>query len=415
MNRRVVVTGMGVITPLGNQIETFWQNLIAGKNGVGRITKFPINEQFGSQIAAEVKDFDITQYIPAKDARKMDPSTHYALIATKLALEDSGLNLDHEDRERIGVIVSSGIGGLATMETEFFTLFNKGPKRVSPFFVPMIIADIIPGHISMMFNLKGPNYSIMSACASSSHSLGDSLRLIQRGDAEIMVAGGTEATITPMGIAGFSALRALSTRNDDPEHASRPFDALRDGFVMGEGAGILILEELNHALNRQAKIYGEFVGYACTADSYHITAPTPGGEGAIRAMKLAIRDAGLTSDDIDYINAHGTSTPPNDRTETQAIKTLFGERAYQIPVNSTKSMIGHLLGASGAIEFITVMLSLGHQQLHPTRNQLVADPECDLNYVPNVAIQKELEVAISNSFGFGGHNVCLVAKRYQKD
>jgi len=413
MKKRIVVTGMGVITSLGNNRDTYWANLSAGQNGIGPVTKFEINEQYGSRIASEVKDFNIENYISAKQARRIDLFTQYGLAASMDAISDAGLKLENEALDRIGVVASSGIGGLTTLETEFFNLFQKGPRRVSPFFVPMIITDILPGYISIFLGLKGPNYSTVSACASSSHAIGDSFRIIQNGDADIMLAGGAEATITPMGIAGFSAIKALSTRNDDPEHASRPFDALRDGFVIGEGAGILVLEELEHALARNAKIYGEIVGYGCTADAYHVTAPHPDGTGAVRAMDRAIKDAGLTTNDVDYINAHGTSTPPNDRTETKAIKTLFGDRAFEIPISSTKSMIGHLLGASGAVELIATLLGMSHQEIHPTRNQFVPDPECDLNYVPDQKLEKEVHVALSNSFGFGGHNVCLAVKKYQ--
>ena len=413
MKKRVVITGMGVLSPVGNSPATFWDNVVAGKNGIGPITKFDIDDRYASRIAGQVNDFDITQYVSPKEARRLDLFTQYGLAASIEAVKDAALDLEHENLDRIGVIATSGIGGLGTLEKEFQNLFDNGPRRVSPFFVPMIITDILPGHISIQLGLRGPNYSTISACASSSHALGLAMRTIQYGDADIMIAGGAEGTITPMGVAGFCALKALSTRNDAPELASRPFDAQRDGFVMGEGAGMIVLEELEHALNRGAKIYGEFAGYASTGDAYHITAPVPDGNGAVRAMKLAIEDAGFGLTDVDYINAHGTSTPPNDRTETLAIKTLFGERAYEIPISSTKSMTGHLLGASGAVEFIAVLKSIENHTIHPTRNQIESDPECDLNYVPGQAIQKDLNVAISNSFGFGGHNVCLVARKYQ--
>lgn len=413
MKKRVVVTGMGVLSPVGNDPATFWNQLISGANGIRHITKFEADERFASRIAGELTEFDISKYISPKEARRLDLFTQYGLVAAIEAVKDAGLDLEKENTERIGVIASSGIGGLPTLEKEFKVLFDGGPRRVSPFFVPMIITDILPGHISIQLGLKGPNYSTVSACASSSHSLGLALRAIQYGDADVMVAGGAEGTITPMGIAGFCSSKALSTRNEAPEFASRPFDAQRDGFVMGEGAGMLVLEELEHALNRGARIYAEFAGYASTGDAYHITAPTPDGNGAIRAMKLAIQDAGLGLTEVDYINAHGTSTPHNDRTETLAIKTLFGEDAYNIPISSTKSMIGHLLGASGAVEFIAMVKSIETQMIHPTRNQFEADPECDLNYVPGQALKKKVNVAISNSFGFGGHNVCLAVKKYQ--
>lgn len=413
MKKRVVITGMGVLSPIGNNLETYWESLSSGKNGIGPITCFDIDDRYASRIAGELKDFDITQYMSPKEARKMDPFTQYGLVASIEAVKDSGLNIDNEDPNRIGVILSSGIGGLQTLGREFRTLYEKGPRRVSPFFIPMIITDILPGHVSIHFGFKGPNYATVSACASSSHAIGEGLRAIQKGEADIMVVGGAEATITDMGIASFSSLKALSTRNDDPEHASRPFDNERDGFVMGEGAGIIVIEELEHALARNARIYTELAGYACTGDAYHITAPSPDGEGAVRAMKQAIEDAGLELDDVDYINAHGTSTPHNDRTETFAIKTLFGEKAYDLAINSTKSMIGHLLGASGGVEIIASSLCILNQTIHPTVNQIVPDPDCDLNYVPNVKQEKVIDVAISNSFGFGGHNVCLVIKKYQ--
>lgn len=413
MKRRVVISGMGVISPLGSTPEIFWDNLVAGKNGIRHITRFEIDDRFASRIAGEVPDFDITKYISAKEARRMDPFTHFGLAASYEAIKHAALDLEIENRDRIGVIASSGVGGLATLEKEYFNLFKNGPRRISPFFIPMIIADILPGHISIKLGLKGPNYSTISACASSAHALGEAFRTIQHDNADIMLVGGAEASITAMGVGGFSSMRALSTRNDDPEHASRPFDAGRDGFIISEGSGILVLEELEHALARKAKIYAEMAGYGATADAHHITSPAPDGDGAVRAMQLAIKDAGLMVDDVDYINAHGTSTIPNDRTETLAIKTTFGERAYELPVSSTKSMIGHLLGASGAVELIATALSLHNQTIHPTRNQIEPDPQCDLNFVPNKAIKKDMTVAISNSFGFGGHNVCLVVKRYQ--
>ncbi|MDZ7261810.1 MAG: beta-ketoacyl-ACP synthase II [candidate division KSB1 bacterium] len=411
MERRVVVTGMGIISPIGLTINEFWHKLIEGANGVDYITHFD-TEGFDTKFAAEVKGFNVTDFIDRKEARRMDTFTHYAVAASQLALEDSGLNLEKENLERIGVIVSSGIGGMDTFEREYRNLFEKGPQRISPFFIPMMIPDIAPGYISIRFGLKGPNYSTTSACASSSHAIGNAFRIIQRGDADIMVTGGSEATVTPMGVGGFNAMKALSTRNDDPWHASRPFDAERDGFVIGEGAGVLILEELGHALKRDARIYGEIAGVGYTADAYHITAPAPSGEGAARAMKLGIEDAGLTPRDVEYINAHGTSTPYNDKTETEAIKTVFGDYAYQLSISSTKSMIGHLLGASGAVELIATILTTQHDIIHPTINYFTPDPECDLNYTPNKAIRKEVRMALSNSFGFGGHNVCIAVKKF---
>ncbi|MDZ7359204.1 MAG: beta-ketoacyl-ACP synthase II [candidate division KSB1 bacterium] len=409
--RRVVITGMGVISPLGHTVEEFWQNLLAGKSGVGAITRFDA-VQFDTKIAAEVKNFNAEDYIDKKEARRMDLFTHFALAAAKLALEDSGLLAAPIDKDSVGVIVSSGIGGMDTFEREGRKLFEKGPGRISPFFIPMMIADIAPGHISMQYGFKGPNYSIISACASSSHAIGESFRYVQRGEADAMICGGSEATITPMGVGGFNAMKALSTRNDDPQRASRPFDLERDGFVMGEGGGILVLESLESASRRNAKIYAEVVGAGYSADAYHITQPAPGGEGAVRAMRIALKNAGVAPEDVQYINAHGTSTPANDKNETQAIATVFGDHAAKLNISSTKSMIGHLLGASGAVELIATALTCRDDMIHPTINQITADPECFLNYTPNAAVRREVNVAISNSFGFGGHNVCLVVKKF---
>lgn len=413
MKKRVVITGLGAITPIGLTVDELEQSLFEGKNGIGTVTRFEADERYASRIAGEVKNFDVTKYLARKEARRIDLFAQYGLAASFDAIADSCLNPDSINLERAGVIASSGIGGMATLEREFFTLFEKGPARISPFFVPMLISDILPGHISIRFGFKGLNYSTVSACSSSAHAIGNAFNHIQYGDADIIIAGGAEAAITPMGLAGFSAMKALSTRNDDPEHASRPFDAKRDGFVVAEGAGMLVLEELEHAKKRDAKIYCEIVGYAATADAYHITAPARGGEGAARAMKLALKNANLSPHEVDYINAHGTSTPLNDQAETEAIKTVFADYAHELPISSTKSMIGHLLGAGGAIELIAVVLSIQNNKIHPTINYEVPDPECDLNYVPGSAIAKEVNVAISNSLGFGGHNVCLVAKKYQ--
>ena len=410
--RRVVVTGIGAITPVGNTAMESWRNLLAGQSGVDKITLFDAAE-YVTQIAAEVKNYDPVNYFDRKEARKLDRYTQFALISADEALQDSGLNLDEEDRERIGVIVGSGIGGMLTFEEEHAKLLNKGPKRVSPFFIPMMISDIAAGHISMKYNLKGPNYSTVSACASAAHSIGSGLRAIQYGDADIIVAGGAEATICPMGVAGFNSMKAISTRNEEPHKASRPFDAQRDGFVMGEGGAVVVLEELEHALARGAKIYAEMAGIGFTADAYHITAPAPGGEGAVRALRAAISDAGLEPKDIDYINAHGTSTDANDRNETAAIKTVFGDLAYTLSISSTKSMTGHLLGASGAVEMIVSVLAVHQNKIPPTMNYEFPDPDCDLNYVPNNAIEREVRAALSNSFGFGGHNVCLCVKQYE--
>jgi 3-oxoacyl-[acyl-carrier-protein] synthase II len=409
--RRVVVTGMGVISPLGHTVEEFWQNLRAGKSGVDFITRFD-TAAFDTKIAAEVKNFNAEDYIEKKEVRRMDAFTHYALAAAKQAIEDARLLDSSLDKDAIGVVVSSGIGGMGTFEREDRKLFEKGPSRISPFFIPMMIADIAPGHISMQYGFKGPNYAITSACASSSHAIGESYRYIERGEAEVMICGGGEATITPMGVGGFNAMKALSTRNDDPQRASRPFDRDRDGFVMGEGAGTLVLESLESAIRRNAKVYGEVIGAGYSADAYHITQPAPGGEGAVRAMRLALKSAGVSPQEVQYVNAHGTSTPANDKTETEAIATVFGDHAAQINVSSTKSMIGHLLGASGAVEFIATALTCRDDVIHPTINQITPDPECFLNYTPNDAVHREVNIAISNSFGFGGHNVCLVVRKF---
>jgi len=408
--RKVVVTGIGVVTPLGSEIEEFWRRLLQGESAADLITAFDASE-FETRFAAEVKGWNPTDHLERREARRMDRFSQFAVVAADKAIEDSGVELEKEDLERFGVIVSSGIGGMHVFERECQVLFDKGPRRVSPFFIPMMIADIAPGHISIRHGLKGPNYCTTSACASSSHALGDAFRMIQRGEADLMVAGGTEAAITRMGIAGFNSMKALSTRNDDPKAASRPFDADRDGFVMGEGAGIVVLEELEHARARGARIYGEIAGVAYTADAYHITAPAPGGEGAARAMRLALEDAGIPAGEVQYINAHGTSTQHNDAAETAAIKKVFGEHAYEVNISSTKSMIGHLLGASGAVELVATLLTVRDGAIHPTVNYQTPDPECDLNYTPNEPVRREVEHAISNSFGFGGHNVCLVVRR----
>jgi len=409
--RRVVITGMGVISPLGHTLDEFWQNLLAGKSGVDVITRFDA-ANFDTKIAAEIKNFNAEDYIEKKEVRRMDAFTHYALAAAKLAIADSRLLEAPIDKDAIGVIVSSGIGGMDTFEREERKFIEKGPGRISPFFIPMMIADIAPGHISMRYGFKGPNYCIVSACASSSHAIGESFRYVQRGEAEIMICGGAEATITQMGVGGFNAMKALSTRNDDPQKASRPFDLDRDGFVMGEGGGILVLEALESAMRRNATIYAEVIGAGYSADAYHITQPAPGGEGAVRAMRLALKNANVAPDDIQYVNAHGTSTSANDKNETQAIASVFGGQAYRLNISSTKSMIGHLLGASGAVELIATALTCRDDAIHPTINQITADPECFLNYTPNQAVRREVNTAISNSFGFGGHNVCLVVKKF---
>lgn len=410
--RRVVVTGMGVVSPVGISLEEFWKNLVEGNSGAGPITQFDASE-YDTKFACEVKDFDPLKFMDRKLAQRTDRFTHFGMVAADLALKDSGLDLSKEDRERIGVIFGSGIGGMWTYHRQFMNLVEaNGPRHLSPFFIPMLIPDIVAGRISMQHGLKGPNYATASACATSSHSIGDAFILIQRGDADLMVTGGGEASICPMGIGGFNSMKAMSTRNDAPTKASRPFDKNRDGFVMGEGGGILILEELSHAVKRGAKIYAELGGIGFTADAHHITEPAPGGEGAVRSMRAAIKDAGLTPDEIDYVNTHGTATPVGDKNESAAIKTVFGERAKTMAVNSTKSIIGHLLGAAGAVESIATILSLQHNTIHPTINLETPDPECDLNYTPNSAVERHVDVAISNTFGFGGHNASLLFRRY---
>jgi 3-oxoacyl-[acyl-carrier-protein] synthase II len=411
--RRVVVTGIGAITPIGLTAGEYWKNLLAGKSGAAPITYFDASD-YDTKFACEVKGFDPMKYMDRKLAQRTDLFTQFALTAAEMAINDSGLKLESEDRERIGVVVGSGIGGMWTYHKQMQTLWEtKGPHRISPFFIPMMISDIAPGRISMRYGLKGPNYATTSACATSSHAIGDAFILIQRGDADLMITGGAEGAICPMGIGGFNAMRALSVRNDAPQKASRPFDKDRDGFVMGEGSGIVVLEELGHAVRRGAKIYAELGGIGFTADAHHITEPAPGGEGAVRSMRQALRDAELTPDTVDYINTHGTSTPVGDKSETAAIKTVFGERARSMAVNSTKSMIGHLLGAAGAVEAIATIMSICDNKVHPTINYETPDPECDLNYVPNTFQERTVNVAISNTFGFGGHNASILFKRYQ--
>jgi 3-oxoacyl-[acyl-carrier-protein] synthase II len=412
--RRVVVTGVGVITPLGNTVQEYWQALIEGKSGAGPITLFDASG-FETKFACEVKGFDPMKYMDRKLAQRADLFALYGIAACQEAMKDSGLNLEKEDRERIGVIFGSGIGGMWTYHKQFMNYIDgKGPRLISPFFIPMLIPDIAAGRISMIYGLKGPNYATVSACATSSHAIGDAFMLIQRGNADVMVTGGGEASICPMGIGGFNAMRALSTRNDAPQKASRPFDKDRDGFVMGEGGGILVLEERKHAVNHGAKIYAELSGIGFTGDAHHVTEPAPGGEGAVRAMRIAIRDAGLTPEDVDHVNTHGTSTPVGDKSETAAIKTVFGEHAKKIAINSTKSMVGHLLGAAGVVEAVATIMAIKNNKVHPTINQETPDPECDLNYIPNKAQDWNINVAISNTFGFGGHNATLLFRRYQE-
>ncbi|MBN1153720.1 beta-ketoacyl-ACP synthase II [candidate division KSB1 bacterium] len=412
MNKRVVVTGMGILSPLAIDLGNYWTSLVEGRSGVDYITRFDTTD-FDVKIAAEIKDLNIDDWLDKKESRKMDGFTRYGVIAAELAVKDANIDFDKTDRSRVGVITGSGIGGMETFEKEYRTYFEKGPNRVSPFFIPMMIPDILPGRISIQYGCKGPNYTVISACASASHAIGNAFRDIKHGVTDVMITGGSEATITPMGIAGFSNMKALSTRNDDPKHASRPFDKERDGFIVGEGAAIIILESEEHAIKRGAKIYAEICGVGFSADAYHITAPVPDGEGAAQAMLAAIAEAGVGTGEIDYINAHGTSTPYNDKTETQAIKKAFGDRAYDIPISSTKSMIGHLLGASGAAELVATILCLSHDTIHPTINYEVPDPECDLNYTPNKAVRKELNYVLSNSFGFGGHNASILVAKYR--
>lgn len=411
-SRRVVVTGMGVISPIGLNVKDFWNSLIEGKSGISRITRFDVSE-YSSQIAGEIKEFNPGEFgIGAKKARKVDLFVQYALAAATEAYKSSGLDVDKEDQFRMGAIIGSGIGGLATVETEHIKLLNKGPRKVSPFLIPAMIIDIAAGEVSIKYGLKGVNYGVVSACASSAHAIGDSMRMIQYGDADVIFTGGAESSSTTLGLAGFCAARALSTRNDEPERASRPFDAQRDGFIMAEGAGILVLEELEHAKKRGAEILAEVAGYGATADAYHITAPHPDGAGGIHSMKKAINDARFNLEDIDYVNAHGTSTPLNDKVETQVIKNVFGEYANSIAVSSTKSMTGHLLGAAGAVELIACIKSINEDIIHPTVNYENPDSDCDLDYVPNVARSKKVNVALSNSLGFGGHNAAIVVKKF---
>jgi 3-oxoacyl-[acyl-carrier-protein] synthase II len=413
VKRRVVVTGVGLVTALGVGSQETWQGLLSGKSGAGPITHFNA-AQFPTRIAAEVKGFDATKFVERKDVKKMDMFIHYAIAASEFALKDAGMEVfDEISGERVGVVIGSGIGGFGAIEREHETLLKQGPKRMSPFFIPSSIVNLASGQVSIRCGARGPNSAPCTACSSGSHAVGDSFRIIERGDADVMVAGGSEAAITPMAIGGFDALKALSTRNDAAEKASRPFDRERDGFVLGEGAGILILEELEHARVRKAPIYCEIVGYGMSGDAYHITAPSPNGDGAARAMRVTLRDAGIEPNAVDYINAHGTSTPPNDRTETAAIRSVFGDHAYKLAISSSKSMIGHLLGAAGAVEAGVAALTIRDQVIHPTINQEFPDPDCDLDYVPNLARRANVRYALSNSFGFGGTNACLVLKRFE--
>jgi len=412
MKNRVVVTGLGVVSPVGIGKEKFWESLINGQSGVDKITRFDVSN-YSTQIAAEVKDFNPQDYLDKKEAKRMDKFTQYGVAAAKLALQDANLEITEENAEDVGVIVASGIGGIETLEEQHKILLEKGPGRVSPFLIPMMIINMAGGQISISTGAKGPNSTIVTACASSTHSIGDAFKLLQRGDAKVVITGGTEAPITPLGLAGFCSLKALSSRNEEPQRASRPFDAERDGFVMGEGAGMVILETLDHALARGARIYAEVAGYGLTGDAYHITAPDPGGLGAARGMSMAIKDAGLEPTDISYINAHGTSTDMNDKFETLAIKRVFGDYAKEIAISSTKSMTGHLLGAAGAVEFIAATLAVQEDIVPPTINYENPDPDCDLSYTPNQAKKMVVRAAISNSLGFGGHNATILVKKYE--
>ncbi|HKR01294.1 MAG TPA: beta-ketoacyl-ACP synthase II [Pyrinomonadaceae bacterium] len=413
MKRRVVVTGLGLITPVGNSVESTWSALMQGQSGVDYIKKFDV-EKFPVKFAAEVKDFNPLDYVEKKEARKMGAFIHYAIAASDEALKDSGLTITDENAEQVGTYISSGIGDFWAIEREHSKLLDEGPGRVSPFFIPSAIVNLAAGQVSIRHGAKGPNSATATACAAGAHAIGDSFRIIQRGDADAMICGGAESAITPMSVAGFAAMRALSTRNDDPPHASRPFERDRNGFVIGEGAGIVILEELESARRRGARIYAELVGYGMTADAFHITMPDETGSGAIRVMQKALADAGVEPGVVDYINAHGTSTPYNDKFETAAIKQAFGEHAYKLAVSSTKSMTGHLLGAAGGIEGVFSVLAIHHKTLPPTINYVNPDPDCDLDYVPNEPRETEVAYALSNSFGFGGTNAALLFKRFEE-
>lgn len=412
MTSRVVITGMGTINPLGLDVETTWRNLLAGKSGAGRITHFDPSP-FLTQIACEVKDFKPEDYMDPKDARRLDRYIQFAIASTAQALKQAQLTIDESNADDIGVIIGSGIGGMMTMDKGYHDFFEKGPMRVSPLTGPMMIANMAAGQVAITFGARGPNFCIVSACATGTHAIGEAFEVIRRGDAVAVIAGGSEATFVPFGMAAFHRTGALSRRNDEPERASRPFDAQRDGFVFAEGAGILILESLEYAQRRGAKPLAEIVGYGATADAYHISAPAEDGRGIAKAMERALRKAGLKPTDVDYINAHGTSTPLNDLTETLAIKAVFGEYAYQVPISSTKSMVGHLMGAAGALEAIVCVKTIQEGIIHPTINYEYPDPECDLDYVPNVARPANVKVALSNSSGFGGHNATIVLKAYE--
>ncbi len=408
MKRRVVITGLGIVSPVGNNIDSAWDNIVNGRSGISRITRFD-PDSFNSQIAGEVKDFDVTEYLSAKEAKQMDTFIHYGIAAGIQAWKDAGLEVTEANADRIGVIVGSGIGGLPRIEETAADYIQRGPRRISPFFVPASLINLVSGQLSIMLGLKGPSYAVVSACTTGLHSIGDAARLIKYGDADVMVAGGAESTVSPLGIGGFAAMRALSTRNDDPQTASRPWDTDRDGFVLGEGAGVLVLEEYEHARKRGARIYGEFVGYGLSSDAYHITSPD--SDGPRRGMEHALRDAGINPEEVSYVNAHGTSTPLGDKNETDSLKLAFGDHAYKLVVNSTKSMTGHLLGAAGGIEAVFTTLAVYNQVSPPTINIFNQDPECDLDYCANSARDLKIDVALSNSFGFGGTNGSMIIRR----
>lgn len=412
LKNRVVVTGIGVVSPVGNNKEEFWDNILAGRSGAGIVDYFD-TDGLTSKIACQVKDFKPENYLDKKEIKRMDKFVQYATVAAKMAVDDSNIPLDDINKDRFGVILGTGIGGINTFQEQHQRLLDKGAKRVSPFFIPMMIGNMASGQVSMSLGAKGPNETIVTACASATNAIGEAFKNIQRGDSDIMITGGTEASITKLSMAGFCSMKALSTRNDEPEKASRPFDKDRDGFVIGEGSGVLLLESLDHALKRGANIYAEIIGYGMSADAYHLTAPAPEGEGAKRSMSLAIKDGGINPEDIDYINAHGTSTPYNDKFETEAIKNLFLEHSKNLYISSTKSMTGHLLGAAGGVEAIACALALKNGIIPPTINYENNDEECDLNYVPNEPIKKDIDYALSNSLGFGGHNATIALKRYQ--
>jgi 3-oxoacyl-[acyl-carrier-protein] synthase II len=412
MEKRVVVTGLGMVSPLGIGVQENWDAICQGKSGIGPVTRFDITD-FPSKIAGEVKGFNPEDFMDKKETKKMDAFIQYALASGTMAIRDAQLTIDESNADRVGVLVGAGLGGLSTIEKYHSILLEQGPKKISPFFIPMLIVNLAPGQISIYFGARGPNSSVVTACATGNHSIGEACRIIQRGDADVMIAGGAESTITPLAIGGFCSMRALSTRNEEPQRASRPFDKDRDGFVIAEGAGLVILEELGHAVRRGAKIYAELIGFGCNADAYHISAPSPNGIGAAKCMEIALKDAGINYDEVDYVNAHGTSTPLNDLSETMAMKTVFKQHATTIAVSSTKSMTGHLLGAAGGVEAIYSVLAITHGVIPATINYQTPDPECDLDYVPNIPREAKVRVVMSNSFGFGGTNATLIFREFK--